>query len=284
MAHPHAQDRTAARYQTIVLQSLDSLSQGDSRSKALHRLRIHLRRLQAYLQLIGADLNAEMIGACVSRLSRLRTWQVFERYVRRLHASRSDLRKVRNRVERARLKLMEKHAYGQIKGLVLSYTSPSALAGSSPPTHLLAALRTGNAQDLAQLIEKARRKPRRKRLHALRLKIKTIRYQEEWALRGNDPRPGLVEQLKDAQDVLGGYEDLAEFRKLVRSLGLECGQTITRDWRRARKRARALPAQLSLVSQALASRHLRLVGSQSRAAQTRARHVDSTRAEPHPRS
>jgi CHAD domain-containing protein len=202
---------------------------------------------------------------------------VFERYAKRIHASPSDLRKVRDRVEKARLKLVEKHAYGQIKGLVLSYTSPSALAGSDPPNHLLAALRTANAEDLAQLIEKASIKPRRKRLHLLRLKIKTIRYQEEWALRGNDPRPGLVAQLKDAQDVLGDYEDLVEFRKLGRSLELECRRRITRDWRRVRKRARALPAQLSLVSQALVNRHLRLVGSQSHAGRHTSRRPESAR-------
>lgn len=281
MALPQTLDQTAARYQTIVLQALASLSQGDTRSRTLHRLRIHLRRLQAYLQLIGADLNAEMIGECVSRLSRLRTWQVFERYVKRLHASRSDLRKVRDRVEKARLKLVEKDRYGQIKGLILAHTSPSALAASTSLSHRLAALRMMNAESLALLIEKACVKPRRKRLHALRLKTKTIRYQEEWALHQNDPRPGLVEQLKDAQDVLGNYEDLAEFRKLARLLGLECRQKITKDWRRVRKRARALPAQLSPLSNTLANRRLRLVGSQSRASRTSLRSVDGTRGGAH---
>ena len=281
MALPQTLDQTAARYQTIVLQALASLSQGDTRSKTLHRLRIYLRRLQAYLQLIGADLNAEMIGECVSRLSRLRTWQVFERYVKRLHASGSDLRKVRDRVEKTRVKLGGKDAYGQIKGLVLTYTSPSALTASTSVSHRLAALRMMNAESLAQLIEKACVRPRRKRLHALRLKIKTIRYQEEWALRENDPRPGLVEQLKDAQDVLGDYEDLAELRKLARLLGLECRQKITRDWRRVRKPARALPAQLSRLSHTLASRRLRLVGSQSRAARTSLRGLEGTRGDAH---
>ena len=284
MALPQTQDQTAARYQTIVLQSLASLSEGDTRSRTLHRLRIHLRRLQAYLQLIGADLSADMIAKCVSRLSRLRTWQVFERYVERLHDSGSDLRKVRDRVEKTRLKLREKDAYGQIKGLVLTSTSPSALAASSSVSHRLAALRMLNAESLAELIDKARVKPRRRRLHALRLKIKTIRYQEEWALREHDPRPGLVERLKDAQDVLGEYEDLAEFRKLARLLSLECRQQITRDWRRVRKRARALPAELSRLSHALSRRRLRLVGSQSRAARTSLRSLEGTRGDAHPPS
>ncbi len=281
MALPQSHDRTAARYQTIVLHDLASLSQGDTRSKTLHRLRIHMRRLQAYLQLIGADLSAERIGECVSRLSRLRTWQVFERYVKRLHASGSDLRTVRDRVEKTRLKLVEKDRYGQIEGLILTHTSPSALAASTSLSHRLAALRMMNAESLAQLIEKACVKPRRKRLHALRLKIKTIRYQEEWALRQNDPRPGLVEQLKDAQDVLGNYEDLAEFRKLARLLGLECRQKITKGWHKVRKRARALPAQLSRLSHALARRHLRLVGSQSRAARASLRSLEDTRGGAH---
>ncbi len=284
MALPQSQDQTAARYQTLILQALAGLSQGDTRSRTLHRLRIYLRRLQAYLQIIGADLNAEMIDKCVSCLSRLRTWQVLDRYVKRLNASRSDLRKVRDRVETTRLKLGEKDAYGQIKTLLLTYTSPSALAGSTPANHRLAALRTGNAEDLAQLIERASVKPRRKRLHALRLKIKTIRYQEEWVLREADARPRLVEQLKHAQDVLGDYEDMAEFRKLARRLRLDCQKKIARDWRRARQRARALPPQLRLVNDALAGRHLRLVRSKPHVAQPRGRRVDGPRGEPGLRS
>jgi CHAD domain-containing protein len=88
--------------------------------------------------------------------------------------------------------------------------------------------------------------PRRRTLHALRLSIKSLRYQEECGFGHHGAQPSLVQSLKEAQNILGAYEDRAQFRKLARHLDLKATQLIERDLHRARKRARALPRTLLL--------------------------------------
>ena len=104
-------------------------------------------------------------------------------------------------------------------------------------------LRREHAESLHERISEATANPRRKTLHALRLKIKPIRYQEDWALDQAYARPEIVSRLKRAQSVLGDYEERAQFRKLARTLHLKSYARILKDWRRAKTRARTLPAQ-----------------------------------------
>src|SRR2546427_594266 len=169
MRHLSAEDDRAARYQTVALHALAKLSAGDVRPKTVHRLRTHLRRLQAYLELVGEDRNAEIMANCASRLSSFRTLQVFERYLTRLRAAPSDIRKVKDCIRKKRLKL--------------------------------------------------------------------------------------------DQSVLGDYEERAQFRKLARALHLKSYARILKDWRRAKTRARTLPAKLTGLIDALTGRGLRLVES-----------------------
>jgi len=84
----------------------------------------------------------------------------------------------------------------------------------------------------------------RKTLHQLRLLIKSIRYQEEWARGRPFAKPSLIRRLKHTQKVLGDYEDLVHFRKMARTMNLRSLPSITKTWHRARARARALPAHL----------------------------------------
>ncbi len=254
-----AEDDRAARYQTVALHTLAKLSAGDIRPKTVHRLRTHLRRLQAYLELVGEDRNAEMMANCVSRLSRFRTLQAFDRYVTRLPASASDVRKIKDCIRKERAKLDRKQVYRRIERRVRRHALPPTPASLDWMAERMEKLRREHAKSLHDLISEATANPRRKTLHALRLKIKAIRYQEEWALNQAYARPEIVSWLKRAQSVLGDYEERAQFRKLARTLDLKSYARIIKDWRRARTRARTLPTKLTGIIRALAGRGLRLV-------------------------
>ena len=254
-----AEDDRASRYQTVALQALAKLSAGDIRPKTVHRLRTHLRRLQAYLELVGEDRNAEIMANCASRLSSFRTLQVFERYLIRLRASPSDIRKVKNCIRKKRVKLDRAQVYLKIERRVRRHALPPTPASPDWMAERMEKLRREHAKALHELISEATASPRRKALHALRLKIKPIRYQEEWALDQAYARPEIVNRLKRAQSVLGDYEECAQFRKLARTLDLKSYAKIIKDWRRARTRARTLPTKLTDIISALAGRGLQLV-------------------------
>ena len=192
----------AHRYHATALRMLAKLSAGDSRQKTLHELRTHLRRLQAYLELVGEDQNAKVMARCVSKLSRLRTLQVFERYLSRLGSPKSDLRKIKVLIRSVRAKLERKQRYQTIERLVRYHALPPTPARHDWLAHRMAALSRANADALRRMIVETADHPRRKALHALRLKVKAIRYQEEWALGRPFARPDLVSQLKQAQAVL----------------------------------------------------------------------------------
>lgn len=254
-----AENDRASRYQTVALHALARLSAGDARPKTVHRLRTHLRRLQAYLELVGEDRNAEIMANCVSRLSPFRTLQVFDRYLTRLRASPSDVRTVKDCIRKKRAKLDRTQAYLKIERRVRRHALPPTPASPDWMADRMEKLRREHAKTLHDLISEATASQRRKALHALRLRIKSIRYQEEWALDQAYARPEIVRRLKRAQSVLGDYEELAQFRKLARTLGLKSYAKIVKDWRRSRNRARRLPTRLTGLIGALAGKGLRLV-------------------------
>jgi len=259
--HLSAEDDRAARYQTVALHALAKLSAGDVRPKTVHRLRTHLRRLQAYLELVGEDRNAEIMANCASRLSSFRTLQVFERYLTRLRAAPSDIRKVKDCIRKKRVKLDRSQVYLKIERRVRRHALSPTPASPDWMADRMEKLRREHAESLHERISEATANPRRKTLHALRLKIKPIRYQEDWALDQAYARPEIVSRLKRAQSVLGDYEERAQFRKLARTLHLKSYARILKDWRRAKTRARTLPAKLTGLIDALAGRGLRLVES-----------------------
>ncbi|MGH7251195.1 MAG: CHAD domain-containing protein [Nitrospiraceae bacterium] len=256
-----AEDDRAARYQTVALHALAKLSAGAVRPKTVHRLRTHLRRLQAYLELVGEDRNAEIMANCASRLSSFRTLQVFERYLTRLRAAPSDIGKVKDRIRKKRVKLDRAQVYLKIERRVRRHALPPTPASPDWMADRMEKLRREHVKRLHELISEAIANPRRKTLHALRLKIKPIRYQEEWALDQAYARPEIVSRLKRAQSVLGDYEERAQFRKLARTLHLKSSAKILKDWRRAKTRARTLPTKLTDIVSALAGSGLRLVES-----------------------
>jgi len=260
------QDDRAARYQMVALNALASLSSGDLRPQTLHRLRTHLRRLQAYLELVGENKNTKIISKCVSRLSQLRTLHACEQYLARLGAPESDLWTIRDRIRTTLATLERKDAFWKIEHNVHWHSLSAAPADPDWMAARLQTLRRAHAHTLQGLIAKVVANPRRKSLHALRLRIKSIRYQEEWALDQPYARPEIVTRLKRMQSVLGRYEDRAQFRKLARALDLESYPKIVKGWQRARTRALTIPHELTGMIEDLAGRRLRLVGQEPRAA------------------
>lgn len=244
---PCALDERAARAQTVILQGVTTLSEGDERPETLHRLRTNFRRLQAYFELADKSKEAGAIAQCVSRLSRLRTLQVFQKYLVRKGAAKADVRIVQALVRDHVAKLKEKHVYRKIRQQVWQYaslTTPTIFDGMAGERQVL---RYQQGERFQKVLAATIDKPRRKKLHQLRLLIKSIRYQEEWASDRRSARTEFINRLKHIQDVLGKYEELTEFRKLARDLELDAKGQIIKDWRRARRRARALPAQLGWV-------------------------------------
>ncbi len=244
-------DRAAA-YRTVALQALARLAGGDRRAKTLHRLRVHLRRLQAYLELVGEEANARKLARCVARLSRLRTLQVFQAYLKQSKAPKADRDAVRAKTKALWKKLDRKRVWKKLTRCVERRALPRSLAPPDWMAARLPTLRQAQAEALRELLEAARTDPRRKTLHAIRLKVKTVRYQEEWAATQSVGKTDLIPHLKRIQTVLGEYEERVQFRKLARRLGLRSRKLLEKDWRRARQRARAVPARLAALLEHLA--------------------------------
>lgn len=250
------------RYRAVALKALARLSGGDTRPATLHRARTHLRRLQAYLELVGEDRHAASIARCVTRMSKLRTLQVLAHYLKMQDAPRSDRKAVRRRLRATREKLARVRAYATIERIVRRQALPAIPADPVRLAELMQAARDTHADALRRLTAEAGSKAGRKSLHRIRLLIKSIRYQEEWALGRPFAKPSLIRRLKHTQKVLGDYEDLVHSRKMARSMNLRSLPAITKAWQRARTRARALPTTLWARAGLIAGSRVRLVGNQ----------------------
>ncbi len=248
MREPKLAEDRPARYRDVALKALARLSGGETNMATVHRARTHLRRLQAYLTLVGEDRQAANIANCVSRLSQLRSLQVFAQYLKMHDAPRADRKAVKRRLRAVREKLARSRVYAAMERDVRRTELPAIQANPSWLAGQMQLARTSCANTLRRLTAKGGPKASRKTLHRIRLLIKSIRYQEEWALGRPFARPDRIRRLKQAQRVLGDYEDLVHFRKLARSLGLRSTAAINKAWRKARARARALPAGLAITA------------------------------------
>jgi hypothetical protein len=251
--------RQIAESRRATLSALSALAGGDDRPKTLHCTRIELRRLQALLDLLGESDRAVRIADCVSTLSRLRAMQVFDKYLRAVHASRRDRRRIAKRITKLFRKHHRKQVYRTIGTQVRRQTTRLHRQSDQWIVGRFRLLRHEQADALTEQLEAAIANPRRRILHALRLLIKAIRYQEELALLYPFGNPDVVKRLKAAQAVLGEYEERAEFRKLGRALNLSCKKRLTKDWRRARKQARLVPAVLADIPSLLTDERLRFL-------------------------
>ena len=261
MREPKLAEDRPARYREIALKALARLSGGDTDAATLHRARTHLRRLQAYLDLVGEDRHAASIAHCVTRMSKLRTLQVLAGYLKTHSAPRSDRKAVKRRLRATREQLARGCVYTAIDRIVRRCTLPSVPTNPAWLAERMQAARDSHADVLRRLTAGVGTKAGRKTLHRLRLLIKSIRYQEEWALGRPFAKPGLIRRLKRMQMVLGSYEDLVQFRKSARSMGLHASPAINKAWRKARTRARALPATLCAGTGTLAGSRFRSAGA-----------------------
>jgi CHAD domain-containing protein len=179
-------------------------------------------------------------------LHRARTHlQVLARRLKQFDAPRSDRRIVKRRIKAERRKLDRTHAYETLARLVRRQMAAAAPWDADRAAGRIRTARAEHAASLRRLVARAGSAPRRKALHELRLEIKAVRYQEERLSGTAAALPKLVRQLKRVQTVLGEYEDLVQFRRLARELDLRSASRIEKAWRRARTRARAVPAGLA---------------------------------------
>lgn len=225
---------------------LAELASGRMTAKTLHRLRIHLRRLQALYELIGDATTAKMLSESVSRFSKLRTLQVFLKYLRDCNAPKPDRERIRRLIKKQRDRLQAKDAYHQTRQLLRRHVRPPMPAHARWLTDRLRCQRADRLERLRGEALAAAADPRRRTLHALRLAIKALRYQEEYGFGHQGAQPHLVQLLREAQNILGAYEERAQFKKLARRHKLTAKSRIGSDFRRARKLARALPHKLAI--------------------------------------
>jgi hypothetical protein len=112
-------------------------------------------------------------------------------------------------------------------------------------------VRCDHQRRLERLIKTTREAPNRKRLHALRLRIKTIRYQREWLESQTvQPQPFLKKLIR-LQALLGRYEELADFRRWGKRLSRRVQKRIRKDWKTSRARAKAVPKTLGWLRRAI---------------------------------
>ncbi|MBI4002387.1 MAG: CHAD domain-containing protein [Nitrospira defluvii] len=248
--------RTAAEYQATVLRLVRRLIAGQCPPDRVHAIRTHCRRLQALLELCGDDERALVIAQSVRRLSKLRALQVFHQYLRKIEAPQADVDALDAWIVQREQKLRHTQAYQQIEQAVWKHALPTNTHLNHSLKDKLDVLCHVHEKKLAGLISAASEKPRRKRLHALRLALKTIRYQTEWLPGRRGPKQALVKRIKRVQAVLGRYEEMADFRRWGKELDLTVRARIQKDWKRARKRARAVPAELTWLVDAMASGHV----------------------------
>lgn len=254
----HAQQllQTALGCQSTVLQLVHRLMLEEAPPEVVHALRTHIRRLQALLELYGDADHARLMASCVRRLSKLRALQVFRQYLVTIDASRSDLALVDARIHKQVRTLRQAGAPEQIAQAVRELVFPSAAASDALLLERLDSVRHDHQRRCRRLIEAARDSPRRKRLHALRLRLKTIRYQREWFEPQTDQHRACQTQIIRLQGLLGQYEELADFRRWGKRLSATVQKQIRKDWKKSRKRARKVPGDLSWLRRALGTREL----------------------------
>jgi CHAD domain-containing protein len=219
----------------------------------VHRLRTHLRRLQAYAEFLQRPRIAARLAECVSWLSDLRALYVFQQHLRRRRASVLD----RSRVDRAvRDEERAVARAGYLESIRTRLAGLSVTRMHRPAAFLaerFALLSQDRAVRLDMALGGLSPEATRKELHRLRLLIKSLRYQEEIAFEAGSGNSKTVAALKRLQRTLGDYCDRDQFRRLAKKLDLACHSEMKVEYRRYRQRARAAvrklgPPQSSLIA------------------------------------
>lgn len=252
---PHSQHllKTALVYRSTVRELISRLRADEASPEVVHAIRTHCRRLQALLELYGDDQRARVIARAVRRLSKLRALQVFRQYLVTIEVTQSDLALADGKLAKHVEKLRRGQAYEKIDRAVREDAIPQASASQAVLPDCLDVVRLKHRCRLQRLLKASRVAPTRKRLHALRLRLKTIRYQSEWFEPEGVSGDRFLKRLIRLQSRLGRYEELADFRRWGKRLGVPVRDRIEKDWKRARKRARAVPGDLAWLPRAMGS-------------------------------
>ncbi len=245
--------RMVAAYRATVLKLTRRMIDGQCSADTVHAIRTRCRRLQALLELCDNEAQAVVMAESVGRLSKLRALQVFQQYLANIEASQANVATVEGWIVARDEKLRNTQVYHRIEQAARQHAMPTHMRLKHLSSTRLEVLRHMHEKKLAGLISAASEKPRRKRLHVLRLALKTIRYQTEWLPGRQGAKKRLVERIKKVQAELGRYQEMADFRRWGKALDLKVQSRIQQDWKRSRTRARAVPMELTWIVDALAS-------------------------------
>src|SRR5436309_2802846 len=253
VARLDAVEKHVTKVRTRALAFSRALRKPPFHPETVHRLRTHLRRLQAYAEFLQRPRIAARLAECVSWLSDLRALYVFQQFLRRRGASVLD----RSRVDAAVRDEERAVARAGYPGAIRTRLAGLSVLRMRRPSAFLAERLASLGQERAARLHAALRglspEATRKELHRLRLLIKSLRYQEEIALEAGRGDPRTVAALKRLQRTLGDYCDRDQFRRLAKKMNLECQSEMKKEYRRYRQRARAAvrrlaPPQSSLIA------------------------------------
>ena len=239
-----ALERLVAGYWSRAKAYAGALQEPPFHPETVHRLRTHLRRLQAHGEFLQRPMAASRLAQCVSWLSHLRMLDVFQRYLRRRGADVEDLRRV---VEAVREEEALVAQAGRLEAIRAVLATMPVARMRRPVIFLETRLSTLHRETSDRLSEAFRGlspEATRKELHRLRLLVKSLRYQEEIALATRWGNPQQVAALKRLQRTLGDYCDRDQFRRLAKKMGLACRGEIKKEYRRYRDRVRAAVRKL----------------------------------------
>lgn len=231
-------EKRAAEYHARAKVFARALRKPPFHPETVHRLRTHLRRLQAYAEFLRRPLVARRLAQNVTWLSRLRTLDVFRRYLRRRKAPARDLRRVAWTLREEEKMVASAGRLEEIRSILAKMTLARMRRPVAFVENHLSALRQETSEQLAAALRKLSPEATRKELHRLRLLVKSLRYQEEIALETAWGDPRRMAAFKRLQRTLGDYCDRDQFRRLAKKMDLACRSEIKKEYRQYQKKAR----------------------------------------------
>lgn len=212
--------------------------------ETVHKLRTHLRRLQAYAEFSERPVIAGRLDHCVRWLSGLRGLDVFQRYLRRRGSVFQDLGRVGEALREEERSVAHAGYLSAIRAVLATTSIVRIRRPASFMTARLASLGRDQAVRLVDALSGLSPEATRKELHRLRLLVKSLRYQEEIAQNTVWGDPQRLTALQRLQRTLGDYCDLDQFRRLAKKMDLMSRNEIKKEYRRCRTRARAAVRKL----------------------------------------
>jgi len=239
-----AMEKRAAEYHARAKVFARALQKPPFHAETVHRLRTHLRRLQAYAEFLQRPVVATRLAQSVTWLSRLRTLDVFYQYLRRRKASAKDLHQVTWALKEEAMVVAYAGRLETIRSMLAKMTITRLRRPVAFVENRLSALRGETSEQLATALRDLSHEATRKELHRLRLLVKSLRYQEEIALETAWGDPRRMAAFKRLQRTLGDYCDRDQFRRLAKKMNLACRGELKKEYRQYRDRARAAVRKL----------------------------------------